>query len=416
MEHMKPIFFHLLIFASLISFGQQDTKGNFIQDKKNKCTVWFKNGFPEDSVSWSGGCKDGLASGEGIMTGYVKGNPSSKYVGKMENGKPNGNGVFTFAGNLKLEGNFSNGEILNLRPDCLLHLHKQVVFNSDSADYYIRDNAEKKLYYHAIVPEGKIKGAIVLLPGTWETTEHLISSNQKLCELAYDKSIAVIVPSINQRLTMTPEVVNILNAFLTNAIKQYGIPKDKFIIGGWSMGGLFSLRYTELAKENSSATAITPIAVFSCDGPCDLENVYGNFQKKAAKFPGAFEPTYGLKELETFCGGTPLQVPKKYIYFSCYSHSQADGGNAKFLKDTPVRIYDDVDPNWWMANRDVDMYDMNALDQSAMIILLRDAGNKNAEFINAFGKGYRIEGNRHPHSWSIVEPADTIKWISKYIN
>jgi pimeloyl-ACP methyl ester carboxylesterase len=413
---MKLIFSLPLIFSLLFSFGQ-DTKGNFIQDKKNKCIVWFKNGFGEDSVTWSGGCKDGLANGQGTMTGYIKGNPTSKYVGQMANGKPNGNGVFTFAGNaLKLEGNFSNGEILNLRPDCLQHLHKEVVFNSDSSDYYVQDNAAKQLYYHAIVPEGKIKGAVVLLPGTWETTEHLISSNQKLCELAYDNNIVIIVPSINQRLTMTKGVVNILNGLLNNAIKQYDIPKDKFVIGGWSMGGLFSLRYTELANENSGATAIRPVAVFSCDGPCDLENVYGNFQRKVAKFPGAFEPTYGIKELESYCGGNPVQVQKQYIYYSCYSHSQKDGGNAKFLKNTPVRIYDDVDPNWWMANRDVDMYDMNALDQSAMILLLRDAGNKNAEFINAYGKGYRIEGNRHPHSWSIVEPVDTIKWISKYIN
>jgi hypothetical protein len=43
-------------------------------------------------------------------------------------------------------------------------------------------------------------------------------------------------------------------------------------------------------------------------------------------------------------------------------------------------------------------------------------GNKQAEFINPFGKGYRIEGNRHPHSWSIVDPAETIKWVLKYIN
>jgi len=86
------------------------------------------------------------------------------------------------------------------------------------------------------------------------------------------------------------------------------------------------------------------------------------------------------------------------------------------LKNTPVRIYDDVDPNWWMANRGVDMYDMNALDQSAMILLLNQMGNRQAEFINPFGKGYRIEGNRHPHSWSIIDPVSTITWILKFLD
>ena len=62
------------------------------------------------------------------------------------------------------------------------------------------------------------------------------------------------------------------------------------------------------------------------------------------------------------------------------------------------------------------MYDLNALDQTAMIQFLNDSGNTKAEFINAFGKGYRIEGNRHPHSWSIIDSHDCIDWINLYLN
>ena len=61
------------------------------------------------------------------------------------------------------------------------------------------------------------------------------------------------------------------------------------------------------------------------------------------------------------------------------------------------------------------MYFLNALDQTAMIQLLNDLGNNRAEFINAFQKGYRLEGNRHPHSWSIVDPVECIRWIKKAI-
>ncbi|AUD06938.1 alpha/beta fold hydrolase [Spirosoma pollinicola] len=412
---MKLLIFPFLLFTSFICSGQ-DTKGQFIKDKKTGCIVWYKTGFAEDSVSWRGGCINGFANGPGVFTGYTKGQPTSKYEGQLTKGKPNGAGVFTFANNsLTLAGNFSQGEILNLREDCLPHVHKQIVFRSDSLDYYIGDNGEKQLYYQALVPVGKPKGALVLLPGTGETTEHVISSTQQLCELAYDHQLAVIVPSINQRLTMTKGVVHLLNALLASAIKEYAIPKEKFVIGGFSMGGLFSLRYTELAVENPANTTAVPLAVFSCDGPVDLATIYGNFKKKLAKFPGAPEPSYGIRELEQYCNGSPLQVPQPYIYYSCYSHSQVDGGNAKFLKDTPVRIYNDVDPNWWMVNRDVDMYDMNALDQSAMILFLMDRGNKGAEFINALGKGRRIEGNRHPHSWSIIEPRELISWMLKYM-
>lgn len=59
---------------------------------------------------------------------------------------------------------------------------------------------------------------------------------------------------------------------------------------------------------------------------------------------------------------------------------------------------------------------MNALDQTAMINELHQEGNDRAEFINALGKGYRPNGMRHPHSWSLVEPIDCINWIMKCIN
>jgi hypothetical protein len=58
------------------------------------------------------------------------------------------------------------------------------------------------------------------------------------------------------------------------------------------------------------------------------------------------------------------------------------------------------------------LYELNALDQTAMITALQQMGNTQAEFINAFGKGYRIEGFRHPHSWSIIDPEELLQWIN----
>ncbi len=123
------------------------------------------------------------------------------------------------------------------------------------------------------------------------------------------------------------------------------------------------------------------------------------------------EPKYGIAELEAYCDGSPSTNPYWYEYYSPFTFKKNDGGNARFLLNIPVRIYADVDPVWWMQNRHVDMYDLNALDQTALIQLLNDLGNTKAEFINAYQKGIRIEGNRHPHSWSIVEPQTTVNWI-----
>lgn len=101
--------------------------------------------------------------------------------------------------------------------------------------------------------------------------------------------------------------------------------------------------------------------------------------------------------------------------YSGFSRSAEDGGNARYLDKMPIRTYNDVDVNWWIDNRGRDLYDMNALDQSAMINLLRQNGNSNAEFINAYGKGFRMEGDRHPHSWSIVDAGECIRWILKWL-
>lgn len=404
-------FLTFVFIANLVN--GKETEGNFIKDVRTGCIVWFKHNFSEDSVTWTGACKDGFAHGKGTMIGFTQGKQSSKYIGEMQKGKPWGKGTFTFAEDRKLEGNFINGEPLFLKKELLLNLSKHIISETDSTDAYVGDNNQKQLYYNILLPPSTIQGVIVLMPGTWETTEHLLSSMSSFCELAYKNNLAVLVLSINQRLTLTDLSIQLMNNMFADAIKKYNLPKEKFVLGGWSMGGIFSIRYTELANQDSSRTTIKPIAVFSCDGPCDLINIYNNFKRKFNKYPGQIEPAYGIREMEKHCGGTPTTAASKYMYFSPYSHGVEGGGNAKYLINTPVRIYGDVDPLWWMQNRHVDMYDLNALDQTAMIQLLNDLGNRKAEFINAYQKGVRIEGNRHPHSWSIVEPADCIKWILK---
>lgn len=420
---MKSSMHHLFTSASLLivcfacnSIHAQETAGKYIADKKTSTKVWFKHNFEEDSVTWTGSSKAGLAEGFGTMTGFTKGQASSSYVGFMSEGKPNGYGSFKFWGDRKLEGNFSYGEPLFLENSLIKKLEKNIISEVDSFSTYVGDNAKTQLYYHAIIPEKTIKGAVVLMPSTWESTEHVLSSMNEFCKVAYQNQLAVIIPSINQRLTLTEYSVNLMNTMFSHAIQHYNLPKDKFVIGGFSMGGIFSLRYTELSVEKPDATSIHPVAVFNCDGPCDLANIYNNFKKKYNKNPGLNEPIYGMKELEYYCGGSPDTAAARYEHFSPYTNSDPKGGNAKHLINLPVRIYGDVDPVWWMKNRHVDMYDLNALDQTAMIQFLNNSGNTKAEFINAFGKGYRIEGNRHPHSWSIIDTNECIEWILKNIN
>jgi len=438
---MKNYLFVILSFFSFAASGQSQP-GKFITDKRSGCQVWVNGGFsPADSltISWSGACKAKKAEGNGTLIWYVKGNEVSRYEGDMKAGNPNGQGKYTFPGGVvqegtfaqgvlhgygkitfgnsgrKLEGNFTNGELLDLDSSYRENLHKNIVSHNDSSDIYINDNNAKDLLYYALVPTGKVKGVIVLLPGTWDRVEYVLSCNKALCQLAYDRNIAVIVPSVNQRLTLNKEVLDFLNTVFLHAAEKYALPKDKFVLGGFSMGGLFSIRYTELAHMDSQLTAIRPVAVYSVDGPMDLAHMYDTEQRLIARNPQAQEPQYIISEFKKYIGGTPTDTRKQYVYFSAYSREEKDGGNIKYLAKVPLRIYNDVDVNWWLENRNADLYDMNALDQSAAIATLQRLGNKQAVFINAYGKGYRLDGARHPHSWSIVNPVDCMQWLQQYL-
>ena len=92
-----------------------------------------------------------------------------------------------------------------------------------------------------------------------------------------------------------------------------------------------------------------------------------------------------------------------------------DGGNARLLKDTPIRIYIEPDLKWRVENWNQDVYSSNMLDATALINVLRLLGNNNAELINTSGAGYRRDGSRNPHSWSIVDERDLAQWLSGYL-
>lgn len=42
-------------------------------------------------------------------------------------------------------------------------------------------------------------------------------------------------------------------------------------------------------------------------------------------------------------------------------------------------------------------------------------GNQEAEFIQTFQTGYRRNGQRHPHSWSIIDAEECVDWMKTLI-
>ena len=77
----------------------------------------------------------------------------------------------------------------------------------------------------------------------------------------------------------------------------------------------------------------------------------------------------------------------------------------------PVRVYHDMDVAWQLKNRRRGLMDNNAFCSSELINRLLLMGNERAEFIQSEWPGFRSNGMRHTHSWSIVDEVELIQWM-----
>lgn len=76
------------------------------------CLVWNSLPEPSETVTWSGACVDGKATGFGteVFRYREKGLwKEQRYVGEMQGGKLHGRGAYTFPNGARYVGSFSNG-------------------------------------------------------------------------------------------------------------------------------------------------------------------------------------------------------------------------------------------------------------------------------------------------------------------
>src|SRR5258708_32629581 len=100
-------FLAILLFVASAHAAEDD---GFIQDQ-NRCLA--RNSFPQpnETITWTGGCKNGFADGEGIQQWYVNNAPTFRYEGRMEGGARNGFGKSTASSNSRTyEGEWRDGK------------------------------------------------------------------------------------------------------------------------------------------------------------------------------------------------------------------------------------------------------------------------------------------------------------------
>lgn len=205
-----------------------------------------------------------------------------------------------------------------------------------------------------------------------------------------------------------------LDRYLHHAIDGHALPADRLLFGGMSLAGTRAMKFAIWCLEGKSAHGIRPKAVALCDAPLDFVRFWKALDraKRLQINPtAANEASWVTAVLERQLGGTPSNQLPAYQNYSPYCHDLDNGGHAAVLKGIAFRAYTEPDVQWWMDNRGNDYYSMNALDAAAAVNQLRILGNKRAELILTEKKGYRPDGQRHPHSWSIVDNAELVEWL-----
>lgn len=256
-----------------------------------------------------------------------------------------------------------------------------------------------------------------LIPGAFQQPEDVLVQT-KLPDIAAGKGLLVFVPVFETGISAFAIDDSTQNAFrkmLDYCVKEYHLEGKDFYLGGFSLGGSCAVKYTELAVKNNYP--IKPAAVFAIDPPLDFARYYKAAQRNLRLMKGKYanpELLYMTSRIEQKMNGTPEVVPENYYKLSPYTYDDTTQTAVKLLSKVPVAIYAEPDIDWWLQNRAFDYSNINSVDGAAMINELHLLGNLAARFIPTANKGYRYPNKlKHPHSWSILDPADLFAWFDK---
>jgi hypothetical protein len=275
--------------------------------------------------------------------------------------------------------------------------------------------------YRIYEPAGKAVGVLVLLPGgaaSYDEFQIDGSTPSKLPQQLSEHQIVTIVPSAEGFPWLEARYLNHLDAIVAETLTTYHIPSGRVIVGGFSGGGTTAVRFAQYCAAGRSAARLSIRGVFAVDAPLDLTRLWRGETlaiRRGADARYVAEAKYVLAQMRDVLGGSPEARPARYLRTSPFTASADGGGQARLLAQVPVRLYTEPDVQWWMANRKVDYYSMNALDAAGLILQLQLLGNREAELITTQGRGFRPDGSRHPHSWSIVDEAELQAWILKRV-
>jgi len=265
-------------------------------------------------------------------------------------------------------------------------------------------------YYELIKPNDS-KALLILFPGGGTTSKET-KENFKIVDKAKKNGISILLMNFNRHFWIEDEDSQELSRLITKAVEQNNLKTDKVFIGGMSIGGNVALALSNyLSRTNSS---IKPKGVFVVDSPIDLYALYESSQKdvrrKDLSEERLEEPKFIIDYFEEQLGGKDSLL-FKFQKVSPITLKTKNIENIKNLNNEKLRFYTEPDTLWLKENRQTDFESTNAYTLQKAKMLLNGKNWDNVELIQTKNKGFQKDGERNPHSWSIVDVNDLINWI-----
>ena len=128
---MRPVVVAAILIAA--GFGTAAHAGEWHADAQSACRVWDPLPVAGQTIGWAGECKDGKASGRGVLTIFRAGQlversdgefvagkqigfgsrdyPNGRYVGHFVDGLFDGNGLFVASDGTRYDGAWKSGNL-----------------------------------------------------------------------------------------------------------------------------------------------------------------------------------------------------------------------------------------------------------------------------------------------------------------
>lgn len=253
---------------------------------------------------------------------------------------------------------------------------------------------------------------LILFPEAGGTVEG-IKEAFHIEEVALTNGLSVILMDFNEPL-LEHESRKALKKELEGIFRKDHLSTSNVFLGGFSSGGNVSLLMCDYLMRGKST--IKPKGVFAADAPVDLMGAYAfakQFVKDHPKDTLLPDQESLVKLLESKFGAGE-ESTYRYEESSPFTMKTGNIQNLMNLNGVQVRLYTEPDTVWWEENYGIPYGLTNSYYIKELAALLAESlSASKVEYIATTMQGIRSNGIRHPHSWSIVEEHDLVKWIKE---